>query len=179
MVLLCRGAFQPVIAVHWCLGSFLPRGKWIYFPLLNFIRLLSAQLLTLSRSPVVAPTLLATPSGFASLQISWPSPFPSSKSVTKSLNCSGSVSPWGIHYWLASKLCVSEACLKQILSQALVSSKSSLWSKLKSVAEKHHGMCLNCVLLFQTSTSFTSLFMWLNIRILNVISFLSYSSLFD
>lgn len=39
------------------------------------MRLLSAQLLTLSRSPGMASGLLVTPSGFVSLQISWPASF--------------------------------------------------------------------------------------------------------
>jgi len=48
---LCRAALQQVSpSLYWCMGLFLPRCRTLYLPFLNFIRFLSAQLFSLSRS---------------------------------------------------------------------------------------------------------------------------------
>ena len=86
--------------LYWFMGLFLPRCRNLHLPLLNFIRFLSAQLSSLSRSCWMA----AQPSGVSSTLPSLVSSAnllrvhsnSSARSLMKKLNKTGpSIDPWG------------------------------------------------------------------------------------
>lgn len=101
-VLLSRAALQLLRPQHVLMpGVILTQYKTLHLPLLNFMRFLSAQFSSLSRSLWAAaqPTgVTATPPGFvSSVNLLKHHSAPSSRSLTKKLNSTRpSISPWGI-----------------------------------------------------------------------------------
>ncbi|KAK4806792.1 hypothetical protein QYF61_005588 [Mycteria americana] len=85
--------------MYWCLGLFLPRGRTLPFPLLNFMRFLSAHFSSLFRSLWMAArssAISATPPTFVSpANLLRVHSAPSSRSLMKMLNRTGpSIDPW-------------------------------------------------------------------------------------
>lgn len=82
-----------------CMGLFLPRCRTLRLPLLNFIRLLSTQLSSLSRSRWMAaqpPGVPAIPPSFVPSASLWRLRFvPSSRTLMNKSNKTGSsIGPW-------------------------------------------------------------------------------------
>ena len=90
-------------SLYWCMGLFLPRCRTLHLPLLNFIRFLSAQLSSLSRSHWMAAQaagVSTTPPSFVSsrfwmwsLWLNWASY--KSGAISRDTNTAGCTSSGG------------------------------------------------------------------------------------
>ncbi|XP_068788224.1 uncharacterized protein [Struthio camelus] len=87
-------------SLYWCMGLFLPRCRTLHLPLLNFRRVLSAQLSSLSRSLGMAAQSSGVsappPSSVSAANLLRVHSVPSSRSLMNTLNKSGPrTDPWG------------------------------------------------------------------------------------